>query len=199
MNTDEIMFYINEVYHGNSIDGRKMRALKNRGYVDNNVVTTHGKIMANIMEHKPFVPLCHIEFTDEVVHVSEYSQCSCGHSETMVFECDLSVAKLVEEYNKYATSCNSYINDKWDYMMDNDHVRWTQYIMDKAKNEYWSENNYTVSIVINIVKSLMNGDQSGDFTTSEKYSFSDTPDEFQYYNADTNGQSVYAATVLFYK
>jgi hypothetical protein len=198
MNSDKIEFLCNELYHGNKIDGRSMRSLQSRGYITNDCkLTDMAKILCGIFENIPSLPYCKISFYDEQISVREYSTCCCGSTEQETFSCTLNAAKLIEEYNQYASFVNSYINSNWDITMDNDPKKWKQFIFNQAKTKYWSENRYTFYIVVGIVTDIMNGKVRGEFTTSEKYSFNDTPSEVEHYSSSLVGNIIYHADIIY--
>lgn len=198
METVKIIFMVNEIYHGNKIDGRSLRSLKKRGYISTDgKITDMAKILCGIFENIPSLPYCNISFYDEQISVQEFSTCCCGSTDKETFSCNLNAAKLIEEYNKYVSFVNSYIISKWDITMDNDPKKWKQFIVNQAKTKYWSENAYTSDIVVGIVTDIMNGKDSGDYSTSEKYSFGDTPNEVENYSSQLSGNIIYHANIIY--
>ena len=194
MEKTAILENLKQIHSGQKIDGRTLRSLKRNGYVDNSgLLTAWGFRELGVYQHIPQLQIVDpTSYRDQHAMITEtmYRTCDCCGDGSVIDYSEsytISVEKLAEHYNEYATLVNDYVKEHcWDHQLDEMVGKgWApsgtqSQMLRMAEDKIWfSSFHYTW----HLLKSLMEGiikDQTTMYeSTNRKYSITDTVDEIE--------------------
>lgn len=181
------------IHDGQQIDGRTLRSLKRNGYVDaSGLLTAWGFRELGVYRHIPQLPIVEpTTYRDQHALIVEdmHRECDCCNSSSLEFSesYTISVEKLAEQYNQYATLVNDYVKEHcWDHQLDEMVTRgWAHQGVEKqmlqlAEGKIWfSDFHYTWHILKELMIGIVEGKTKAYHSTSYKYSITDTVDEIK--------------------
>jgi hypothetical protein len=196
------------IHNGQQIDGRALRSLKRNGYVDSSgLLTAWGFRELGVYRHVPQLPVVDpASYHDQHAMITEtmYRTCDCCGDGTTIDYSEsytISVEKLAEQYNQYATLVNDYVKEHcWDHQLDEmvdhgwAHGNVQKRMLQLAEGKIWfSDFNYTWHILKGLMQGILDGRTSIDISTSFKYSITDTVNEIK--DLVSNGPAKYLMNV----
>lgn len=208
MDDTVILTHLKSIHEGGQIDGRTLRSLKRRGYVDScGLLTAWGFRTLGVYRHIPKMTIVDpTSYSGQRATIIEdiFTECSCcgGRGENSWTETyTVSVEKLAEQYNDYVTLVNDYLAEHcWDHQLDEMVERgWAPQGIQKqmlklAQDKIWfTDFRYTWHILKDLMLGIIEGKQTTYKSTSYKYSITDTTDEIK--NLIDNGPAQYMMNV----
>ena len=208
MEKTTILEVLKQIHSGQQIDGRTLRSLKRKGYVDNSgLLTAWGFRELGVYRHIPQLQIVDpAAYHDQHALIVEYMyrDCDCCNSSSLEFSENytISVEKLAEQYNQYATLVNDYVKEHcWDHQLDEmvdrgwAHGNVQKRMLQLAEGKIWfSDFHYTWHILKNLMAGIIEGKVTNDISTSFKYSVTDTVNEIK--SLISNGPAKYLMDVV---
>lgn len=207
MEKTTILEILKQIHSGQEIDGRTLRSLKRNGYVDNSgLLTAWGFRELGVYRHIPQLQIVDpATYHDQHALIVEYMYRDCDYCNSSSLEFSenytISVEKLAEQYNQYATLVNDYVKEHcWDHQLDEmvdrgwAHGNVQKRMLQLAEGKIWSSDfHYTWHILKNLMAGIIEGKVTNDISTSFKYSVTDTVNEIK--SLISNGPAKYLMNV----